>query len=54
MSDPRGFVCPATDSPCTNPDCNYKATGYCSQEKLEFRRDMERKRLQEVDRLAEG
>ncbi len=59
MSDPRGFDCPATDRPCTEHNCNYKATGYCirhSQEDLEFRRaqaENERKRLREEDRLAE-
>jgi hypothetical protein len=25
----RNFTCPATDCPCAEEQCNYKATGYC-------------------------
>ena len=56
---PRNFTCPATDSPCAELQCNYKATGYClkrEREDLSLRRadrEKERKRHEEAARLVE-
>jgi hypothetical protein len=60
MSDPRNFECPWTEGPCTEEQCNYKATGYClrgEREDLALRRaerEKERDRRRTTDQLAEA
>lgn len=59
MSDPRCFVCPSTDHPCAEDQCNYKASDYClrgEREDFAVRSALaEKARIsrQEEDRLAE-
>ncbi len=64
MSDPRSFRCPRTEGPCTEEQCNYKATGCCARQEqedsasqareAEEEREKERNRLNKEARVADG